>query len=152
MAWAVRTRRSVCLGTTHKASHQQAMRCVRPSCACGSNGPLEEFTLEEVRVRVAVTTGLTNLYCTSGIAWWDPCFGGVVRALERAVNVVGPRRMAVLLSRPMSNGLSFLYMFGLLHRHDKHREQVQQLLDIVQGLPLCPNVGSTWHGGVLSIV
>jgi hypothetical protein len=62
--------------------------------------------------------------------------------------------MAVLLSTPMSNRgsvfkLSFIYMVGLGHRTNEHREHVRQLLEMVQGLPLCPDVGTTINGRVV---
>jgi hypothetical protein len=122
------------------------MRCVRPFCACGLNGPLQEFTVEEVLVRVALMNGLMTggLECSFG-------FCALVRVLGRALAVCGPCRMAVLLSTPMSYQgsvfkMSFLYMVALVHRYGHHREHVQQLLAMVQGLALCPSVGSTIRG------
>lgn len=129
------------------------MRCRRPSCACGLNGPLEEFTLEEVRVRVALFNGLRDM---ARVDAWGACFRSLIRVLESALAAFGPRRMAVLLSTPMSNrgsvfNLSFLYTIGILAVHDNNgnREHVHQLLEMIQGLPLCPLVGSTFHGIVL---
>lgn len=96
---------------------QWQMRCVRAGCACGSTGPPEEFTLQEVRVRDLLTNGCESLFFNQGPELMSARLDIVVSLLTSALAVYGPRRMAVLLSTPMGHGrskdkLSFLYMIS----------------------------------------